>query len=68
MTGMTRTQRLRAATRRLKPDRGNLASDLVAALTFAVVNVPQAMGHALLAMVHYIHPRWQQLAVSVRDS
>lgn len=52
MTGMTRTQRLRAATRRLKPDRGNLASDLVAALTFAVVNVPQAMGHALLAMVN----------------
>ncbi|MBK6863592.1 MAG: SulP family inorganic anion transporter [Ideonella sp.] len=49
---MTRTQRLRAATRRLKPDRGNLASDLVAALTFAVVNVPQAMGHALLAMVN----------------
>ena len=40
------------AAARLKPERGHLASDLVAALTFAVVNVPQAMGHALLAMVN----------------
>ncbi len=37
---------------RLKPDRALLPSDLVAALTFAVVNVPQAMGHALLATVN----------------
>ena len=36
----------------MKPDRNHLASDMVAALTFAVVNVPQAMGHALLAMVN----------------
>jgi len=28
------------------------SADMVAALTFAVVNVPQAMGHALLAMVN----------------
>ena len=48
----TRMERLRSAARRLKPERGHLASDLVAALTFAVVNVPQAMGHALLAMVN----------------
>jgi SulP family sulfate permease len=34
------------------PERGHVVSDLVAALTFAVVNVPQAMGHALLAMVN----------------
>jgi MFS superfamily sulfate permease-like transporter len=37
---------------RLKPERGHLVADMVAALTFAVVNVPQAMGHALLAMVN----------------
>jgi SulP family sulfate permease len=43
---------LQAEARRLKPERGHLASDLVAAFTFAVVNVPQAMGHALLAMVN----------------
>lgn len=36
----------------MKPERGHLASDLIAALTFAVVNVPQAMGHALLVMVN----------------
>jgi SulP family sulfate permease len=45
-------ERLRAATRGMKPERRHLASDLVAALTFAVVNVPQAMGHALLATVN----------------
>ena len=38
--------------RKLGPDRALLSSDLVAALTFAVVNVPQAMGHALLATVN----------------
>ena len=52
MTNMTRKEQLRAAAHHLKPERSHLASDLVAALTFAVVNVPQAMGHALLAMVN----------------
>ena len=45
-------EHLRIAMRRLKPERSLLVSDLVAALTFAVVNVPQAMGHALLATVN----------------
>jgi SulP family sulfate permease len=36
----------------MKPDRRNLVADLIAGLTFAVVNVPQAMGHALLATVN----------------
>lgn len=49
---MTRMERLRAAARRLTPDRSHLVADLVAALTFAVVNVPQAMAHALLATVN----------------
>ncbi len=44
--------RWRAWITGLKPDRALLASDLTAALTFAVVNVPQAMGHALLAAVN----------------
>lgn len=52
MTKTTRLQQLRANARHLKPEPGHLASDLVAALTFAVVNVPQAMGHALLVMVN----------------
>ncbi len=52
MTESTRLQRLQAAAKRLKPERGHLVADMVAALTFAVVNVPQAMGHALLAMVN----------------
>jgi SulP family sulfate permease len=52
MTNSSRLESLRAAAQRLKPERSHLASDLVAALTFAVVNVPQAMGHALLAMVN----------------
>jgi len=47
----TRIQQLRAAAKELKPERRHLAADLIAALTFAVVNVPQAMAHALLAMV-----------------
>jgi sulfate permease, SulP family len=42
----------RAAVQNLKPKRENLSSDLIAGLTFAVVNVPQAMAHALLAMVN----------------
>ena len=33
-------------------DRGKLGADLIAGLTFAVVNVPQAMGNALLATVN----------------
>lgn len=37
--------------RQLKPDRGLISSDLIAGLTFSVVNVPQAMAHALLALV-----------------
>jgi len=45
-------EQFRDALQRLKPERSHLASDLVAALTFAVVNVPQAMGHALLVMVN----------------
>jgi len=52
MTKMTRLQELRSTAQRLKPERRHLASDLVSALTFAVVNVPQAMAHALLAMVN----------------
>ena len=36
----------------LRPERSNLKSDLIAGLTFAVVNVPQAMAHALLATVN----------------
>ena len=52
MTDTTRMQQLRAKALSLKPDRALLSSDLVAALTFAVVNVPQAMGHALLATVN----------------
>jgi SulP family sulfate permease len=52
MTKPARMEQFRDAVQRLKPERSHLASDLVAALTFAVVNVPQAMGHALLAMVN----------------
>jgi SulP family sulfate permease len=36
----------------LRPERSHLQSDAIAGLTFAVVNVPQAMAHALLAMVN----------------
>lgn len=52
MTTPTRLQQLRSRARHLRPERGHLASDLIAALTFAVVNVPQAMGHALLVLVN----------------
>jgi SulP family sulfate permease len=45
-------QHLRAQAQRLKPDRSLLMSDLIAALIFAVVNVPYAMGHALLVSVN----------------
>jgi sulfate permease, SulP family len=49
---MTSLEQLRSSARRLRPKRSHLVADLIAALTFAVVNVPQAMGHALLAMVN----------------
>ena len=52
MTKMPNLEELRSRAWHLKPERGHLASDLIAALTFAVVNVPQAMGHALLVMVN----------------
>ena len=42
----------KAAVQKLKPTRENLIADVLAGLTFAVVNVPQAMAHALLAMVN----------------
>jgi sulfate permease, SulP family len=35
-----------------RPDKKNLSSDLLAGLTFALVNIPQAMAHALLAAVN----------------
>ena len=38
--------------RSLRLERRNLSSDLIAGLTFAVVNAPQAMAHALLASVN----------------
>jgi MFS superfamily sulfate permease-like transporter len=38
--------------RDLRPQRSNLKSDFVAGLTFAIVSVPQAMAHALLAAVN----------------
>jgi hypothetical protein len=52
MPKTTRLQQLRSKARSLKPERGHPVADTVTALTFAVVNVPQAMGHALLAMVN----------------
>jgi sulfate permease, SulP family len=48
----TRMEKLRSSAQSMKPERRHLAADLIAALTFAVVNVPQAMAHALLAMVN----------------
>ena len=35
-----------------KPDKNLLSSDLLAGLTFALVNIPQSMAHALLAVVN----------------
>ena len=43
---------INAQMQALRPERANLKADVVAGLTFAVVNVPQAMAHALLAMVN----------------
>jgi SulP family sulfate permease len=45
-------EQLTAATQHLKPERTHIVSDLIAGLTFAVVNVPQAMAHAVLATVN----------------
>jgi SulP family sulfate permease len=45
-------RQLGAALRKAAPEPGHLSSDLAAGLTFAVVNVPQAMAHALLAAVN----------------
>src|SRR5512139_2247040 len=36
----------------LKPEKKQMTSDLMAGLTFALVNIPQAMAHALLAAVN----------------
>lgn len=47
-------QQTSAAVQQIKPQRHNWAADLTAGLTFAVVNVPQAMAHALLAAVNPI--------------
>ena len=43
---------IHAQMKALRPERSHLKSDAIAGLTFAVVNVPQAMAHALLAMVN----------------
>ena len=48
----TRWEQILTAVRSLRPERRYLVSDLISGLTFAVVNVPQAMAHALLAMVN----------------
>jgi sulfate permease, SulP family len=40
------------AIMKIKPEKANLTSDLLAGLTFALVNVPQSMAHALLAAVN----------------
>lgn len=52
MVRTTTIERFGAAARRLVPERRLVVSDLVAGLTFAVVSVPQAMAHALLATVN----------------
>ncbi len=43
---------LKKEIKALKLQRSNLRSDLIAGLTFAIVNVPQSMAHALLASVN----------------
>ncbi len=37
---------------KLRLNRATLSVDLLAGLTFALVNIPQAMAHALLALVN----------------
>ncbi len=49
---MSRMQQLETAAQKMKPERRHLTADLIAGLTFAVVNVPQAMAHALLATIN----------------
>ena len=44
--------KLKKEIKALKLHRSNLRSDLIAGLTFAIVNVPQSMAHALLASVN----------------
>src|SRR5512139_3485250 len=39
----------------LKPEKKQMTSDLMAGLTFALVNIPQAMAHALLAAVNPVY-------------
>jgi SulP family sulfate permease len=39
----------------LKPNKATFSSDLVAGLTFALVNIPQSMAHALLAAVNPVY-------------
>jgi len=39
----------------LKPEKKNLTTDLLAGLTFALVNIPQSMAHALLAAVNPVY-------------
>lgn len=51
-TAVKHVDQLGSATQDLKPERRHLAADLAAGLTFAVVNIPQAMAHALLATVN----------------
>jgi SulP family sulfate permease len=48
-------ENLSTAAQNLKPERRHLTADLIAGLTFAVVNVPQAMAHALLATVNPVY-------------
>ncbi len=43
---------IRTSAKELRPDRSLLRADAVAGLTFAIVNVPQAMAHAYLAAVN----------------
>jgi SulP family sulfate permease len=39
----------------IKPEKKNLSSDLLAGLTFALVNIPQSMAHAMLAAVNPVY-------------
>lgn len=48
----TIVDRVTSSLQSLKPRREHLVADAIAGLTFAVVNVPQAMAHALLATVN----------------
>lgn len=52
MTDSKNAKRLASLARHLTFDRRELASDLMAGLTAAVVGVPQAMAHAMLATVN----------------